>query len=148
MQDMTLPRLTVAFLARAMLLAGLTLPTFAPEISNTAIPVLMSIALLHLIWVPERRQLLRQPAGWMPLLAGLLLFVAFSLTAKSPLHVAAFSALIHLYMVVPMAGLLTRLGDALTLDRIGLFALAGTAGGALAAAIDVFVLGSARRPGQ
>lgn len=141
---MNLPRLTVAFLAWAMLLAGLTLPTFAPEISNTAILVLMSIALLHLIWVPERRQLLRQPAGWMPLLAGLFLFIAFSLTAKSPLHVAAFLALVHLYMVVPMAGLLTRLGDALTLDRIGLFALAGTAGGAIAAAIDIFVLGSAR----
>ncbi len=141
---MNLPRLTVAFLAWAMLLAGLTLPTFAPEISNTAILVLMGLALLHLIWVPERRQLLRQPAGWMPLLAGLFLFIAFSLTAKSPLHVAAFLALIHLYMVVPMAGLLTRLGDALTLDRIGLFALAGTAGGAIAAAIDIFVLGSAR----
>lgn len=139
-----LPVLIAAALAWCTLVAGLTLPTFAPEISNTAILALMGFALLHLVWVPERRQLLGHPASWMPLLAGLLLFIAFSMTAKSPLHVAAFLALIHLYMVAPMAGLLNRLGTGLTLDRIGLLALAGTAGGFAAAAIDVFMFGSTR----
>lgn len=144
MRDIILPKPIVPILAWATLLAGLTLPTFAPEISHAVMLVLMGIALLHLIWVPERGLLLRQPASWMPLLAGLLLLIAFSATAKSPLHVAAVLALIHLYMVAPMAGLLSRLGDALTLDRIGLFALAGTAGGAAVAVIDVFMFGEAR----
>lgn len=144
MRDMLLPKLIVAFLAWATLLAGLTLPSFAPDISNTAILALMVAGLLHLFWVPERGVLLRQPAAWMPLLAGLLLLVAFSMTAKSPLHVAAVLTMIHLYMVVPMSGLLIRLGGALTLDRIGFFALAGAAGGCAAAAIDVYVFGSSR----
>lgn len=144
MRDMLLPRLIVAFLAWATLLAGLTLPSFAPEISNVTILALMAAGLLHLFWVPERMHLLRQPASWMPLLAALLLLVAFSITAKSPLHVAAFLTLIHLYMVVPMSGLLIRLGGALTLDRIGFFALAGAAGGFAVAAIDVYVFGSSR----
>lgn len=127
-----------------MLLAGLTLPTFAPEIAHHAMLVLMAIALVHLIWVPERKQLFLQPAAWMPMLGGLLLLIAFSFTAKSPLHVASFLILVHLYLAAPMAGLLARLGDSLTLNRIGLLALAGTAGGGAVAALDVFIYGAER----
>lgn len=131
-----------------MLLAGLTLPTFAPEIAHHVMLVLMAIALVHLIWVPEWKRLFLQPAAWMPMLGGLMLLIAFSFTAKSPLHVAAFLTLIHLYMTAPMAGLLARLGDSLTLNRIGFFALAGTAGGAAVAAIDVFIFGAERGGGM
>lgn len=131
-------------LAWATLVAGLALPSFAPEMSNAAFLALGAFTLLHLAFVPERLALLRHPSGWMPLAAGLLLLIALSVTAKSALHVAAVLALVHLYMVVPVSGLLGRLGAQLTLGRIGTIAMLGAAGGATAAGIDVFWFGSAR----
>ena len=127
-----------------MLAAGLAMPSFAPEWSNGAFLALAAVALLHLAFVSERLTLLRHPSGWMPLLGGVLMLVALGVTAKSALHVAAIFALVHLFLVVPMAGLLGRLGAQLTLERIGLVALIGAAGGGMAAGIDVFWFGAAR----
>ena len=137
-------RFLVQSLAWLALFAGFSLVVFGPELAHDAILVLMAISLLHLIWVPQRRRIWRQPAVWMPLVAGVLLLIAFAMTAKSAVHVAAVLVFIHLFMVGPLAGLLGRLGEQLTLERIAVFAMIGSVGGVIVALADVFVLGSAR----
>lgn len=130
--------LLLPVLAWSVLVAGLTLPAFAPELSNDVMLALIVAALLHFIWVPNKSQFLAHPAAWMPMLGGLLLFVAFGFSATSLTHWVAFLVLGHLYMVGPLAALLARLGPALTLERVAALSLVGVAGGAVVGAIDIF----------
>lgn len=133
-----LPRL-FSTLAWAALLAGLTLPTIAPEVANVATLTLMGIGLLTLAIVPAARAVLRQRSVLVPLVAGLLLLLALAITAKSPMHIAVIMVLAPLWLAGPYAGLLVRPGRWLTPVTIASFALAGAAGGAAVAAFDVLV---------
>ena len=123
----------------AALLAGLTLPTVAPEIANVATLIIMGVGLLLLAFVPSARAVMRQPAVLLLLVAGLLLLLALAVTAKSPMHIVAIMVLAPLWLAGPHAGLLVRLGRWLTPLVIASFALAGAAGGAAIAAFDVLV---------
>lgn len=133
-----LPRL-VFILAWAALVAGLTLPTVAPEVANVATLALMGVGLLVLLGAPSARAVPRQPAVAMPLLAGAILLAALGVTARSPMHLVIIMVFAPLWLVGFEAGLLTRLGRWLTPTAIGAFALAGAAGGAAIAAFDVLV---------
>lgn len=133
-----LPRL-VFVLAWAALLAGLTLPTIAPEIANVATLIFMGAGLLLLAIVPAARAVLRQRSVLLALLAGLALLLALTMTAKSPMHIIAVLVLAPLWLAGMHAGLLVRLGQWLTPLVIASFALAGAAGGAAIAAFDVLV---------
>lgn len=104
-----LPRL-FSTLAWAALLAGLTLPTIAPEVANVATLTLMGIGLLTLAIVPAARAVLRQRSVFVPLVAGLLLLLALAITAKSPMHIAVIMVLAPLWLAGPYAGLLVRPG--------------------------------------
>ena len=133
-----LPRL-VFVLAWATLLAGLTLPTIAPEVANVATLFLMGTGLLLVASVPTARAVLQQRSVLLALVAGLVLLLALANTAKSPMHIIAILALAPLWLAGMHAGLLVRLGRWLTPPVIASFALAGAAGGAAIAAFDVLV---------
>jgi O-antigen ligase len=133
-----LPRLVFIF-AWAALLAGLTLPTIAPEIANVTTLIFMGVGLLVLAVVPAARAVLRQRAVLLALLAGLVLLLALAMTARSPMHIIAILVLAPLWLAGMHAGLLVRLGRWLTPLVIASFALAGAAGGGAIAAFDVLV---------
>lgn len=133
-----LPRL-VFILAWTALLAGLTLPTIAPEVANVATLAFMGIGLLLLAIMPAARAVLQQRSVLLALMAGLVLLLALAITAKSPMHIIAIMVLAPLWLTAMHAGLLVRLGRWLTPVVIASFALAGTGGGAAIAAFDVLV---------
>jgi O-antigen ligase len=138
-----LARLT--FLAAwAALLAGLTLPSVTPGTANIATLVLMGIGLGVLALQRKTRAIVREPAVWLTLLAGAVLFVALVPTATSGLHLASILILAPLWLVAPHSALLDRLGSRLRPRLIGIFALAGAGGGAAVAATDVLVFGQER----
>ena len=127
--------------AWAALVAGLVLPTVAPEVANITTLVLMGIGLVVVVFIPRSRTVLRRPSVWLPLVAGLVLLLALLPTATSPLHVLSIFVLIPLFLVGPLTALLRQLGRSLTPTAIGAFALIGTAGAAGIAAYDVVVRG-------
>lgn len=137
-------RLLIPGLAWLVLLTGLALTIFAPELANDLMLALMGFAALQLFFVPGKARFWRHPSASMPLVAGLLLLLAFLITAQSPLHVAAVLVFIHLFTVAPLAGLLSRLARHLTLERIAAIAMTGVLGGAAVAVTDVYVFGAER----
>jgi O-antigen ligase len=141
---MSVPDFLIRGFAWLVPFTGLSLVVFGPELSHDVILVLMAFSLLHLIWVPERRRIWRQAAVWIPLVAGLLLLIAFTMTAKSAVHVAAVLVFIHLFMVGPLVGLLQRIRTQLTLERIAILAMIGSIGGLVVALVDVYVFGAQR----
>jgi O-antigen ligase len=134
----------VSGLAWLALLAGFGLTVFAPELAHQTMLVIMALALLLVFWMPQQQKLWRHPAAWMPLLAGALLLLAFTVTAQSPIDMAAVLVFVHLFLVAPLAGLFKRLGRALTLERAAAFGLLGAVGGAAVAITDVYVFGAER----
>ena len=139
---MTIKTLT-SILAWAALVAGLALPAVAPEISNTAMIVLMSLA-IPLCWKSPWRQIMARPSVAMPILAGALLALAFAFTAKAPWYIGAVMTLAPLYLVGPLVVLLERLGTRDAPTAIGLAAMAGALAAVLVASYDVFILHNPR----
>ena len=135
---MTIKSLT-AILAWAALLAGLALPAVAPEISNTAMLVLIGLS-IPFCWRSNWRQLVTRPAVAMPMVAVVLLAFAFAFTAKGPWYVGAALALAPLYLVAPLAALFERIDTRDAPTAIGLAALAGVLAAALVAGYDAFIL--------
>jgi O-antigen ligase len=136
--------LLVRILAWAALAAGLVLPTAAPEVANVTVIALMVLA-IPLLWTsPDRRAILAQPAVAMPLAAGVLLVLAFAITARSWLHIAVIFYFVPLYLVGPLAALLDRLDMRDAPGVIGFAALAGTIAAVAVACLDFFVLGYVR----
>jgi O-antigen ligase len=132
------------FLAWLTLAAGLVMPTIIPEIANVSILVLSAAGLILLLVDPGARAVLRQPAAWLPLLAGAILVLALAFTAQSAMHIVAVLILAPLFLVAPLAALLVRLGRRFDPETIGYFALAGSFGAAAIAIYDVFVRGLGR----
>ena len=131
-------------LALLALLAGLTFPATFPEAANIPTFVLMGVGLIVLLTDRGSRPVLRQPAVWLPLLAGLILAFALLFTASSPLHVVAVFILAPLFLVGPLAALLRQLRSKFTPVTIGTFALAGASGAVVIAIYDVVVRGRSR----
>lgn len=131
-------------MAWAALASGLLLPTIAPALSKNLMIVLLVVGLVLWLGSSQRRQILRQPAVYLPLIAGVLLTMACLVTLKSPEHAIGPLAFVHIYLAGGLVALLQRLGTRLTLSGIALVALLGAAGGAAVTSFDVLVLGSDR----
>ncbi|KFC64383.1 putative membrane protein [Devosia sp. LC5] len=129
-----------------VLFVGLFLPAVAPGVGNALTLALTAIGLMALIASPYRHEIMRQPAVWLPLVACLLLVVAFAITARTPQHILAVYILSPLLLVGPYAGLLTRLEADLSPQKIAWPALAGTAAAAIIAVYDI-TLGGLDRGG-
>jgi O-antigen ligase len=124
--------------------AGLVLPSIIPDLSRDLMIPMFTIGLVVWLAGAERAAILRQPAVFMPLLAGMVLLLASAVTAKSPLHVVAPLVFAHLYLIGALVALYRRLGPSLSLTTIGMLALLGALGGAVLTGFDVLVLGSER----
>ena len=135
---MTIKTLT-AIVAWAALLAGLALPAVAPEISNTAMLVLIVLA-IPFCWRSNWRRIMTRPSVAMPIVAVALLAFAFAFTAKAPWYVGAALALAPLYLVAPLAALFERIETRDAPTAIGLAALAGVLAAAVVAGYDAFIL--------
>lgn len=136
-------RLIYNVLAWMLLIAGLVLPPAFPGIANAALLALSALALV-LVFFQEgwRRQLLR-PGIALPLVAAVLLFGAFAITAREPLHFLSVFYFAPLLVGLPVVTVFER-ADAISPERIGTLAAIGVmiAGGV--ALYDSFILGEMR----
>ena len=133
----------LSVLAWCALLSGLVLPTLAPGTANTITLVLTGIGLL-LLPTAEGRRAWAVPSSWLPLVAGGLMLLAFSFSAREPMCFGIISMLVPLFLAARHAALLGQLRDCLSVTAIGGLALLGASGGALIAGFDVLVRGESR----
>lgn len=141
------PRYLIIVLAWAALCSGLVLPAVAPEIANTVSIAAMVLA-MPLCCVEGGWSIFRQSSIALPLVGGLLLAIAFLITAKSVLHVAAIFYFGPLYLAGPLALLLARLNLRDLPGCIGIAALAGTLAALAVALYDSVVLDLSRAGGS
>lgn len=143
-QDRSLQfHLLVRVLAWTALTAGLVLPTIAPATANIAVIALMVLA-VPLCWRSPWRAILRQPGVLLPLLGGIVLLLAFAITARSAMHLVAVLYFAPLYLVGPLVALFDRLRARDMPAVIGGLAFAGSVGAAAVACYDAFALGLPR----
>ncbi|MEO8685148.1 MAG: O-antigen ligase family protein [Devosia sp.] len=123
--------------------AGLVLPAVAPEIANTTTIVLMALAIV-VCWRSDWQRILSSATVALPLLAGVLLVIAFAITAKSAWHIGIIVVLAPLFLVAPLTALFERLPTRHALTALAVAALLGSLGAALVACYDTQVLHMAR----
>jgi O-antigen ligase len=107
------------------------------------IPILLIGGVVWLL-EPDRKEILRQPAVFMPLLAGAILIVTSAITGTSLLHIVAPLIFGHMYFTGGLVALFRRLDTRINLTTVGLLGLLGSAGGAAITSFDVLVLHAER----
>ncbi|HTM79251.1 MAG TPA: O-antigen ligase family protein [Devosia sp.] len=128
--------------AVGLLLAGLAFPAAAPEVANVTVAVLAGVGLLTSLGAKTWGPVLRQPAVWLPLAAGVVLALAFAVTARSALDVAAVFYFTPVFAVAPLVLLLDRIPTRGWLECSA--ALLGVIAAAVVASYDAFILDVAR----
>jgi len=115
------------------------MPTLAPGVANIITLLLIGVG-VTLLSTPEGRQALRQPATWLPMVAGAVMLVALACSAREPMSFGAIFFLVPLFLAAPHAALVGQLGERLSLTAVAALALLGAIAGAAVAGFDVFVM--------
>ncbi len=135
------------FAAWIALLASLTLPSVSPGTANITTLILMGVGIVVLAVREDTRAIVQEPAVWIILLAGAVLFVALLPTAQSAMDLVAILILAPLWLIAPHGALLDQMRLRLRPQIIAGLSLAGAGGGAAVAATDVLVFGQERGGG-
>jgi len=131
----------VSWLVICLLSVGLALPTMLPEVANIGIFVVSALALLSGFRDVDWRAVLLCPAALFPLIGGLLLTIAFCVTARSWLDAAAALYFAPLFLVAPMAALLAKVDSRKLLDWVAIAATIGGVGALVVAGHDRLIAG-------
>lgn len=135
---------TLAAVPTVAVLAALALTGIFPSVSTTIILVSQIVALLLCVVPAMRSAMAPTPGVVMPILAGILLTIAFTITAQSPMDAIGALVFAPIYLVAPLLAAF-RIGRmSVTLERLSLVAALGTAGALGLALYDSLVLGTQR----
>lgn len=137
-------RLIYTILAWVALAAGLALPTAFPEVANVLFLTAACLSLLVCARGTNWLALLGRPGVAAPLGSIFVLFVAFAITASTPLHFVSALYFGPLLLIGPIVALFDRTRGIVTVDTIGLMASVGAAAAAAIALFDSVVLGQVR----
>jgi len=130
----------------AALGGGLVIICLWPELANVSVILAQVLAVGVCLLTGSRRDFLR-PSALMPLVAGLLLVVAFGITATSLLHVAMVLVFTPLFLIAPLVTVMRQSSFRIGPGAIGALATAGAGLAMLVAIYDSMVLHSPRAGG-
>ena len=132
--------------AAAALGGGLVIICLWPEAGNVSVIAAQVLALGICLFTWSWGDL-RRPAAALPLLAGLLLILAFGITATSALHIISVLVFAPLFLIGPLITVFRRASFRIDPGVIGGLAALGAGLALLVAIYDTFVLHSTRAGG-
>jgi O-antigen ligase len=115
----------MSVLSAAFLVLCLFAPAVLPEIASVGYYIMMAAGLVVLCLSPDRAELVRRPAVLVPLTGGVVLAIAFALTAESGTDIAAALIFAPLYLVAPGLALLRAGGKLVNPTTVGAAAISG-----------------------
>jgi O-antigen ligase len=127
----------MSILAAAFLALCLFAPAVLPEIASVGYYIMMAAGLVLLSLSPDRAELVRRPVVVVPLTGGVLLAIAFALTAEAGTDIAAALIFAPLYLVAPGLALLRADGKLVNPTIVGATAMSGVVFAAVFAATEL-----------